>query len=43
MLGHKNLHTTLLYIQLEKTLFKESLDKFTVKVAKERERIKASL
>lgn len=43
MLGHKNLHTILLYIQLEKTLIKESLDKFTVKVARERERIKALL
>jgi len=43
MLGHKSLNTTLLYIQLEKTLFKESSDEFTVKVAKEHEMIKALL
>jgi len=43
MLGHKSMNTTLLYIQLEKTLFKESSDEFTVKVAKNPERIKALL
>jgi integrase len=43
MLGHKSMNTTLLYIQLEKTLFKESSDEFTVKVAKDPERIKALL
>ena len=43
MLGHKSLNTTLLYIQLEKTLYKESSDEFTVKVAKEHEMIKALL
>jgi hypothetical protein len=43
MRDHKKMNTTLLYIQLEKTLIKESSGEFTVKVAKERERIKASL
>jgi integrase len=43
MLGHRSMNTTLLYIQLEKTLFKESSDEFTVKVAKEPEEIKALL
>lgn len=43
MRDDKKMNTTLLYIQLEKTLFKESLDEFTVKVAREHERIKALL
>jgi integrase len=43
MLGHKSLNTTLLYIQLEKTLFKEHSEGFIVKVAKEHDRIKALL
>jgi integrase len=33
-LGHKKLDTTLLYIQIEKTLYKNQIDNFTVKVAK---------
>lgn len=43
MLGHKSLNTTLLHIQLEKTLFKGSSDEFTVKVAQEPEKIKVLL
>ena len=43
MLGHKSLNTTLLYIQLEKTLFQENTEGFIVKVAKEHDRIKALL
>jgi hypothetical protein len=35
MLGHRSMNTTLLYIQLEKPLFKESSDEFTVKVSRE--------
>lgn len=38
-LGHKKLDTTLLYIQLEKTLYKEQTDAFTVKVAKNKDEI----
>ena len=38
-LGHKKLDTTLLYIQIEKTLYKEQTDEFTVKVAKTQEEI----
>jgi hypothetical protein len=33
------LDTTLLYIQLEKTLYKEQTDAFTVKVAKDKDEI----
>jgi len=33
-LGHKSLDTTLLYIQIEKALFKERNDEFTVKIGK---------
>lgn len=33
-LGHRKIDTTLLYVQLEKALFKEMTDEFTVKVAK---------
>jgi integrase len=33
LLGHKSLRTTLIYIDLEAALFKESNDDFTVKVA----------
>ena len=43
MLGHTTLDTTLLYIQLDKALFKETLDEFTVKVAKTSEEIKELL
>jgi len=42
-LGHKSLDTTLLYIQLERALFKEKTDEFHVKVAKDPEEIKALL
>ena len=42
-LGHKSLDTTLLYIQLERALFKEKTDEFHVKVAKNPEEIKALL
>lgn len=38
-LGHRNLDTTLLYIQLEKHLYKEDLDTFTVKAVKDAEEI----
>ncbi len=43
MLGHKKLDTTLLYIQLERTLFQTSSDEFTVKVAKTPGEVKALL
>ena len=42
-LGHRKIDSTLLYIQLEKTLFKETTDEFTVKVAGNPEEIKALL
>lgn len=42
-LGHRRIDSTLLYIQLEKTLFKETTDEFTVKVARNPEEIKALL
>ena len=42
-LGHKNLDTTLLYIQLDKALFKENSDNFIVKTAKNPEEIKQLL
>jgi len=42
-LGHKKLDTTLLYIQIEQALFKESSDEFTVKIARKPEEIKALL
>jgi hypothetical protein len=34
VLGHRRIDTTLLYVQLEKALFKEMTDEFTAKVAK---------
>jgi integrase len=43
MLGHRSMNTTLLYIQLKKTLFKENSDEFTVKGAKNHKKIKALL
>lgn len=43
MLGHRSMNTTLLYIQLEKTLFEEGSDEFTVRVARESEKIKGLL
>lgn len=42
-LGHKKLDTTLLYIQIEKALYKETNDDFSVKVAKKPEKMKALL
>jgi len=42
-LGHKKLDTTLLYIQIEKTLYRDDSDEFTVKVARDPEEIKALL
>jgi len=42
-LGHRNLDTTLLYIQLEKTLFRTDSDEFTVKAVREPEEIQALL
>jgi hypothetical protein len=42
-LGHRNLDTTLLYIQLEKTLFKIDSDEFTVKAVRKLEEIQGLL
>ena len=42
-LGHRSIETTQLYIQLEKTLFKEANDEFTVKIAKNTEEIQGLL
>lgn len=42
-LGHRNLDTTLLYIQLEKALFKTDSDEFTVKAVRNAEDIQALL
>jgi hypothetical protein len=42
-LGHKQLDTTLLYIQLAKTLFDETSDEFHVKVAAKPDEIKQLL
>lgn len=42
-LGHRKIDSTLLYIQIERVLFKETSDEFTVKVANEPEEIKALL
>ena len=42
-LGHKSLDTTLLYIQLERALFKEETDEFIVKAASDPKEIKALL
>jgi integrase len=39
-LGHRKLDTTLLYIQVEKALFKETSDEFTVRIAQKPEEIK---
>jgi len=43
LLGHRNLDTSLLYIQLEKALFQNESDEFIVKAAKESEQVKALL
>lgn len=42
-LGHKKLDTTLLYIQLAKTIFNEKADEFHVKVAAKPEEIRQLL
>ena len=42
-LGHRSLDTTLLYIQLEKHLYKEDLDAFVVKAVKDADEIPALL
>jgi hypothetical protein len=42
-LGHRKLDTTLLYIQIERTIYKEQSDEFTVKVAEGPEEIKSLL
>jgi integrase len=42
-LGHNKVETTLLYIQLAETIFKELSDEFTVKIASKPEEIKALL
>jgi len=42
-LGHRNIDTTLLYIQLDKALFKKDSDDFIVKTAKTSEEIKGLL
>ena len=42
-LGHNKVETTLLYIQLAETLFKNLNDEFTVKVASTKDEIKALL
>ncbi len=38
-LGHRRIDTTLLYVQLEKALFNDVCDEFTVKVATKPEEI----
>lgn len=43
LLGHKKLDTTLLYIQIERTLFQSDNDEFTVKIAKTPEEIQSLL
>jgi integrase len=42
-LGHNKVETTLLYIQLAETIFKDLDDKFTVKVASKKDEITAVL
>jgi hypothetical protein len=42
-LDYKKIETTLLYIQLSETIFKEVTDEFTVKIARKPEQIKALL
>lgn len=43
LLGHRKLDTTLLYIQVERTLFGDDSNEFTVKVAKTHEEVKELL
>jgi len=42
-LGHKRIDNTLLYVQIADTIFKNTTDKFTVKVAKTTKEIQALL
>lgn len=42
-LGHRNIDSTLLYVQIADTIFKETTDEFTVKVAKTADDIKSLL
>ena len=42
-LGHTKIENTLLYIQLERVLFKETTDEFTVRIARKTEEIKELL
>jgi integrase len=42
-LGHRNIDSTLLYVQIADTIFKETMDEFTVKVAKTASEIKSLL
>ena len=42
-LGHKKLDTTLLYIQVEKAIYKDESDEFTVKVSSNPKEIKKLL
>ncbi len=43
LLGHRGINTTLLYVQIEKSLFNDNSDEFTVRVAKDPEEIKSLL
>jgi integrase len=43
LLGHRSINNTLLYIQIDKTLFNEDSDEFEVRVAKDPEEIKSLL
>jgi hypothetical protein len=42
-LGHNKVETTLLYIQLAETIFKETKDEYTLRIARDHEEIKALL
>jgi len=42
-LGHHKVETTLLYIQLAETIFKETKDQYTVRIASKPKEIKALL
>ena len=41
-LDHKRIEDTLLYVQIAKTIFKETTDEFTVRVASKPEEIQAA-
>jgi integrase len=43
LLGHRSINNTLLYVQIDKTLFNEDSDEFEVRVAKDPEEIKSLL